>query len=117
VRSGGSWILQLQDTGWMPLALQNGFTDASSSAAPAGYRIINGSLRLRGEVIGGASATVVFKLPFGPGSRAAIPISIAGGSGDVGKIVVAPDGTATFYGVVHASSPGYTLHPVDYLIN
>ncbi|WP_223690117.1 hypothetical protein [Leifsonia poae] len=97
-RIAGAWVLQLKDTGWLPLTLVSSWVDYGSSAyGPPRYRVMNGqthvSIMMKSGTI--ASSTLFTTLPAGLPGTTVLKWGIGSGGVLVG-ISVTPDGRMTF---------------------
>lgn len=82
----------LSPSGYTPLNLLNGWTNAPFGTSAAAVRIVNGVVQFKGAIAQGTSATV-FTLPAGmrPAADVYVPVDLCGATN--GRLHITPSGT------------------------
>jgi hypothetical protein len=80
---------------FLPVTLQNGWTNGPFGTANAGYKNVNGIVHLMGAIATAGTNPVAFTLPVGfrPPAAAYVPVDLCGATN--GRLFIAPTGVVT----------------------
>jgi hypothetical protein len=94
VTTGAVWRFT---TGFLPLTLQNGWTNAPSATNNAGVAVVSGKVYLRGAISTTGGNGVAFTLPTGfrPSTDVYVPVTLCNAS--KGRLYIQPNGTTTVH--------------------